>query len=43
MDTHIKKKNQSKHNTKDSQQIVRADNKRGKEEKKRPKVTTQNN
>ena len=36
MDTHIKKKKQFKHNTKDGQQITREDNKRGREEK-RPK------
>ena len=33
MDTHIKKKKQSKHNTKDSQQITREDNKRRRKEK----------
>ena len=38
MDTHIKKKKkQSKHNTKDSQQITREDNKREREEKQYPK------
>ena len=35
--THIKKKNQAKHNTKDGQQMRREHNKRGKEEK-RPKI-----
>ena len=29
MDIHIKKKTQSKHNTKDGQQTTRKDNKRG--------------
>ena len=30
IDTHIKKKKQSKHNTKDNQQVIREDNKRRK-------------
>ena len=34
IDTHIKKKKQTKYNTKDSKQITREENKRGKEEKK---------
>ena len=38
MDTHIKKKKQTKYNTKDSYQITRKENKRGREEK-RPKIT----
>ena len=38
----LKKKKQSKHNTKDSQQIIREDNKR-REGGKRPKVTIENN
>ena len=44
MDTHIleKKKKQSKDNTKDSQQITREDNQRGRKEK-RSKVTIENN
>ena len=32
VDTHMKKKKQSKHNTKDSQQITGSDDKRGREE-----------
>ena len=39
--THRKKKKQSKHNTKDSKQIIR-DNKRGRKEK-RPKITIEKN
>ena len=42
MDTHRRKKKQSKCNTKYSQQITREDNKRGREEKT-PKITVQNN
>jgi len=34
MDTHIKKKKPTKHNAKDSQQITREENKRGREEKR---------
>ena len=34
-DTHKKKKKQPKHNSKDSHQITREENKRGREEKKR--------
>ena len=34
MDTHTKKKKESKHNTKDSHQITREENKRGKGKKK---------
>ena len=41
-DTHTQKKKQPKHNTKDSHQITREKNKRGREEK-RPTKTTQNN
>ena len=37
----MKKKKQSKHNTKDSQQITREENKRGSEEK-RTKIKTPN-
>ena len=39
MDTHIKKKKQSKHNTKDGQQITKEDNKRG----RKGRTKTQNN
>ena len=38
VDTHIKKKKQTKYNIKDSHQSTREDNKRGREEK-RPKIT----
>ena len=41
MDTHVKKKEQSKHNTKDGQQITK-DNKRGSKQKPH-KVTIQKN
>ena len=33
IDTHIKKKRQTKYNTEDSHQIIREENKRGREEK----------
>ena len=36
IDTHTKKKKQSKHNTKDRHQITREENKRGREEKRPP-------
>ena len=42
MGTHITKKKQSKHNTKDDHQIRREDKKTGREEK-RPKITIQKN
>ena len=42
IDTHTKKKKQLKHNTKDSHQTTRSENKREREEK-RPTKTTQNN
>ena len=42
MGTHIKKKNQARHSTKDVQQITGENNKRGREEK-RPKITIQRN
>ena len=38
IDRHAKKKKQSKHNTKDSQQITREENKRGREEKRPTKT-----
>ena len=38
IDMHIKKKKQSKHNTKDSHQIIREANKRGREEKRPAKT-----
>ena len=37
IDTHTKKKKQSKHNTKDRHQITREENKRGREEKRTTK------
>ena len=36
--THTKKKKESKHNTEDSHQITREENKRGKEEKRLTKT-----
>ena len=41
IDIHTKKKKESKHNTKNSYQIIREENKRGKEEKRPIKI--QNN
>ena len=38
IDTHTKKKKQSKHNTKDSHQIAKEESKRGKEEKRPTKT-----
>ena len=38
VDTHIKKKKQSKHNTEDSHQITREENERGREEKRPTKT-----
>ena len=38
MVTHIKKKKQAKHNTKDGQQITREDNKKERKKEKRPKI-----
>ena len=38
IDIHTKKKNESKHNTKDSHQITREQNKRGREEKRSTKT-----
>ena len=43
IDTHLKKENQSKHNTKDRQKVMREDNKRRGGNLKRPKVTIQSN
>ena len=40
IDIHTKKKKESKHNTKDSHQIIRRENKRGKEEKRPTKTNT---
>ena len=42
IDTHTKKKKQPKHNTRDSHQITREENKRGREEN-RPTKRIQNN
>ena len=42
IDTHLKKEI-SEHDTKDSKQITREDNKRREGKKKRPKVTIQSN
>ena len=41
-DIHTKKKKESKHNTKDSYQIIREENKRGKEENDLQKQTQNN-
>ena len=38
IDIHTKKKKESKHNTKNSYQIIREENKRGKEEKRPIKI-----
>ena len=38
IDTHTKKEKQSKHNTKDSHQITREENKWGSEEKRQTKI-----
>ena len=40
IDTHTKKKKQSKHNSKDSYQITREKNKRGREEKRPTKTNS---
>ena len=41
IDTHTKKRKESKHNTKDSHQIIRKGSKRRRKEQKRTRKTTQ--